>query len=100
MSKAIIIEGMNGSGKSVLAKKLANYFDKLYYHPGLGPQNIIHLIKSLDEQIYMINNGKVIDRTVLFSEQVYGNGKLVPNMFLDNLAKELADKYVLIYKIY
>jgi hypothetical protein len=97
MSKAIIVCGMNGSGKTVLAEELAKHFNKPYYHSGLGPNSSLELLSCLNEQIAMINSGVILDRTTLFSEQVYGNNKIINNMFLDNLARELSDKYILIY---
>jgi predicted AAA+ superfamily ATPase len=95
--KAIIVCGMNGSGKTTLAKELTKHFDKTYYHSGLGPNNALELLSCLNTQIAMIDSGVILDRTTLFSEQVYGNGRIIENRFLDNLAKELSDRYILIY---
>lgn len=74
MSKSIILEGVDGTGKSSIAQVLSSVFDKRVHRIGGAPKDDADMCRHLDEQLQMAKNGAtVLDRTTAISQRVYGD---------------------------
>jgi hypothetical protein len=90
---AIILEGMDNSGKSTLAKK----FGLEIVHPGPRPKTWGEEQNCLDNQLRECRNPIVMDRVTCISSQVY-KGRLFDHAYMSYLDRMVFTKCcVIIY---
>lgn len=88
---AIILEGMDNSGKSTLAKK----FGLEVVHPGPAPRTYQDEQRCLDEQNQSARLPIVMDRVTCISSQVY-KGKVFDNRYMDYLRQMVETPHCII----
>lgn len=67
----IILEGPDNSGKSTLARELANLTRYLVIHPGGAPIDAAHEIQCMEEQFKQSGLNVIHDRVTCISQPVY-----------------------------
>jgi len=65
----IIIEGVDGTGKTYIAKVLSEIFDMPIHWPGGPPKNLSEMLLRLHEQFEF--RGMIFDRVTAISEACY-----------------------------
>jgi Cdc6-like AAA superfamily ATPase len=70
MKTNLMVEGADGSGKSTIAKKLAEKLNLTVYHAGGPIETVVELHERINNQL--TQNYRIVDRCSVFSEPVYG----------------------------
>ena len=83
---AIILEGMDNSGKSTLAAKLATGLGLSIYHPGPAPKSRDEEQACFNDQLEKASQPVIMDRVTCISSQIYRNRLRSPR-YLDWLRK-------------
>jgi hypothetical protein len=96
----ILLEGPDGSGKSLLGDRLGRVLLAKLIHQGGPPQNYRDLIARLQTQLD--NFGSILDRSPIISERVYGpilrGGMLASEVVLDQWTDRFIEAgWILIY---
>lgn len=98
--KTIIIEGINGSGKSILCKELSLYYHSIIKHGGTAPVTLYDLANRCHRQyLYAKEGDYILDRVCAISHLVYENRPHFKslNTFLRHQIKELSELCIIIH---
>jgi len=82
----IILEGPDNSGKTYLAKQLAEYFNLEYTHSGGPPKNV--LLHCRAQNIKLSEGNKILDRCTPISEHVYGKNLSNFEFYLQDFSRK------------
>lgn len=89
----IVLEGMDNSGKSTLAKKLG--FQTI--HPGPAPKSFDEETNFMDNQLGLASHHLVMDRITCISQQVYQD-KLFDKRYIEYLKRmQEVNNFAIIY---
>lgn len=93
----IIFEGADASGKSTLARKVAEKSGRRLFLAGGAPKDFAEMWRMIDQQTTALESGQLIDRVSSVSQQVYREG-LWQNAALDSVIKNyVQDGHLLVY---